>query len=234
MSTRIDKYIANQGFCSRRKVAEFLEKHSVSISGKRITEPGERFDPATQELKIDGKPFKNPELVYFLVDKPEGFVSTVSDEHKRSTVLDLLPKKLVDEYRIYPVGRLDIESTGLVLLTNDGDLAYQLTHPKFHHPKTYHVKIAGRVKSRYIDLMRNGVRLKDGVTSPAKVEKLVTETDFTILEITLYEGRNRQIRRMCKALNLEVIGLHRVAIGKATIDMLEDVSYLKVDKATIV
>lgn len=233
MSTRIDKYLANAGYCSRRKVEEFLKKHQVLINGKRINEHGQRFDSSKDSLKIDNQTVASQENVYYLVNKPVGYVSTVKDEHQRKTVLDLLPKAVTQRYRLYPVGRLDVDSSGLVLLTNDGDLAYKLTHPKFHIPKTYRLTINGKVKGGYLNLLRRGVKLKDGITAPAEVKKVSVDEKTTILEVTLYEGRNRQIRRMCKALNLELVSLQRLAIGSVTLDQVGEKSWKLIQKTSL-
>lgn len=233
MSTRIDKYLANNGYCSRRKVADYLKSHQVSVNQKRVFEPGVRFNSSEDNLQIDGQTVQAVEYVYYVVNKPLGYVSTVSDEMGRKTVLDLLPKDIINRYRLYPVGRLDRDSHGLVLLTNDGDLAYHITHPKHHIAKTYHLQIQGRLKPRYLQLMEQGIQLKDGKTAPAQIQKHTVENNVTTLELTLFEGRNRQIRRMCKALNLELIDLKRVAIGELSLDSLTEGQCRQVDREEI-
>ena len=212
-STRLDKFLSAQGYCSRRKVEDFLTHKFVTINGKRVKKPGERFDPSKDKLLINNKPIKLPENVYYIVNKPLGYVSTVDDEHNRKTVTSLVKTK----ERIYPVGRLDIDSHGLVLLTNDGDLTYKLTHPKFHIPKTYIVTINTQVTHKQRQYLRNGVRLKSYTTAPAQVDTIKNTPAKTVLEMKLHEGKNRQIRRMCKAINLEVVDLQRIAIGPITL-----------------
>lgn len=214
---RIDKYLASHGYCSRRKVEQFLQQHKVTLNHQPITQPGIRFNPNQDTLTIDGQSVQQEELVYYLVNKPMGYVSTVADERHRPTVLELLPKAVTKQYRVFPVGRLDIDSTGLVLLTNDGDLAYRLTHPKFRVGKTYQLTVAGKVKPQYLDKIRQGIQLKHYKTAPAKVKKISVTDSQTTLALTLFEGRNREIRRMCKALNLELITLHRVGLGSLSL-----------------
>lgn len=233
MTIRIDKLLANHGYCSRRKVAEFLKAHDVIYNGSQIVESGQRVEDISK-LSIDGDPIKTEELVYFLVNKPVGYVTTASDEHNRQTVLDLLPTSITEKYRLYPVGRLDQDSSGLVLLTNDGDLAYKLTHPKFHVPKTYRVTVIGKVNSKILNRLRSGIPLKDGKTSPAEVELISKDRSETILEITIHEGRNRQVRRMCKAINLEVISLERIAIGNLNLETLSKNQYKQIIKTSII
>lgn len=227
-TTRIDKYLSGLGYASRRKIADFLRQHKVILNGRRVTESGERLDPHTDQLTINGQAIKTPESLYYLVNKPVGFVSTVSDEHGRPTVTSLV--KTQD--RLFPVGRLDIDSHGLVLLTNDGDLTFRLTHPKFKIPKTYLVTIDGAVTHKHRQQLRAGVRLKDGRTQPAQVESFfptpgletpgfLDDKDQTKLKITITEGRNRQIRRMCKAINLHVADLERISFGPLQLGNLE-------------
>lgn len=214
---RLDHYIANQGLASRRKVTNFLHSHQVKISGQRAKEPGLRFNPQTDTLTINDKPLTAAEKIYYLINKPIGVVSTVTDENNRPTVVSLVKSSVP----IYPVGRLDLDSHGLMLLTNDGDLAYHLTHPKYHIPKLYKVAVTGKVNYKQLTLLRHGVRLKDGKTQPAQVEKLSDSDKKTVLQITLYEGRHQQIRRMCKAVNLRVIDLKRTQIGPLTLGSLK-------------
>jgi len=230
MSTRIDKYLANNGYCSRRKVEAFLKRHLVIINDKRIKEPGERFDSSKDRLLIDNKKVHAQKLVYFVVNKPLGYVSSVSDDQERKTVLDLLPKTITLKYRLYPVGRLDKDSQGLVILTNDGDLTFKFTHPRFHIPKSYLLTIDGKIKPKYLQLFQEGIRLKEYKTAPAQVATHSFKDNKTTLELTIYEGKNRQIRRMCKALNLELLSLVRVAIGDFKIESLKLGSYQEITK----
>ena len=214
-TTRLDKYLSGLGFASRRKVADFLAAHHVTLNSKRATDPGSRFTPGTDQPLLDGKPLvpvtDNP--VYFILNKPPGVVSTTAPQAGETTVTDLVNSKT----RLFPVGRLDKESTGLILLTNDGDLTFKLTHPKFHIPKVYHAVVVGKPTFRQLMLLRAGVRLKDARTKPARVDKIASDDSSTTLAITISEGRRRQIRRMCAGINLHLISLKRIAVGPLTL-----------------
>lgn len=209
-SIRIDKLLSNSGFTSRRKVEEFLHHHEVLVDGKAILEPGERVDPQSQTITIDGKPLESEEKIYLVFHKPKGVMTTVSDPHTRRTIYDYVHTN----ERVFPVGRLDQDSEGLVLLTNDGDLAYKLTHPKFEVEKTYQALVKGSIDEKKLELLRNGIELEDGKTAPAKV--IVTQRlpqGKAWLEFKIHEGKKRQIRRMCAAVNLHIIRLVRTQMG---------------------
>ncbi len=207
---RLNKYLASLGVASRRKVDEMIEQGRIEVNGSPIKTLGFKVDPSKDKVKVDGKLVAEPEkLVYIALNKPIGVVSTALDELGRETVLDLVE---VPE-RVYPVGRLDQESHGLILLTNDGALAQKLTHPKFHIPKTYEVLIQGMVDVWQLNKLKNGVILKDGKTAPADVEILSEKDNRVLLKIVLHEGKNRQIRRMCAAIKLNLLDLKRVAMG---------------------
>jgi 23S rRNA pseudouridine2605 synthase len=208
-SIRLNKFLAHAGIGSRRSIEEFLKDNKVFVNKERVFEPGVRFYPQKDKVIVNGKEIiANNNFIYIIVNKPKGVVSTVSDELGRKDIVALVNIR----EKIFPVGRLDIDSTGLILLTNDGELMNKLIHPRYHIPKTYQVKVRGRVSPSKINKLKNGVTLKDGITAPANVEILSEERD-TLLEIVLFEGKNRQIRRMCAALFLEVKELKRVAIG---------------------
>lgn len=206
---RLDKYLSGNGYVSRRGVEGFLLDNEVLINGKKATEAGKRINPEKDIILINGKKTVKPSFVYFLLNKPKGTVSTSSDEKGRGTVTNLVKTK----ERVYPVGRLDQDSRGLILLTNDGDLTFRLTHPKFHIPKTYYVTVAGSVPIDKLVRLRKGIRLEEGVTSPAEVTILKSTPNDTTLRFILHEGWKRQIRRMCEAVKLKVIDLQRVSIG---------------------
>lgn len=206
---RLDKYLAGNGLTSRRGVEKFLLENSVLINGKKVVEPGERINEEKDIITINGKKIAKPKLVYIVLNKSKGIVSTASDEKNRPTVTSLVKTK----ERVYPVGRLDQDSRGLILLTNDGDLTYRLTHPKFHVPKTYHVTIAGPVPKDKLVRLKKGIRLEEGMTSPAEITVLKEAVNMTVLRFVLHEGWKRQIRRMCDAVKLKVIDLQRVSIG---------------------
>jgi len=219
---KIQKFIAHCGYCSRRKAEEFVAAEKVLVNGQVAT-IGLVIDPEKDSVQINGKVLSllTEDHVYFLVNKPVGHVSTTSDELGRKTIISLLPK---NSPRVYPVGRLDVESQGLLLLTNDGDLAYELTHPKFEHPKIYEVLVEGDPSEKALEHLRRGVRLKEGYTSPAEVELLEYDAPkgTTWLQITIHEGRNRQVRRMMERVGYEVQQLVRTQLGPFNLDMLED------------
>ncbi|HSA84500.1 MAG TPA: pseudouridine synthase [Patescibacteria group bacterium] len=206
---RLDKYLANIGVCSRRAVDNLLEKNTVTINGKRVVKSGERLDPSTDILYINGVKPKKAVLKYYLLNKPKGFISTTADERSRKDVVSLI--KTTE--RIYPVGRLDKDTTGLLILTNDGELTNLLTHPRYHIAKTYRLTIIGTVSQEQLDRIRKGMLLDDGQTSPAEVKVINKNAKETILDMTIHEGRNRQIRRMCEKVGLKLKELERIAIG---------------------
>jgi 23S rRNA pseudouridine2605 synthase len=212
MNIRINKYLASIGVASRRKVDELIDQEKISVNNKILKEKGYKIDPQKDEIKVDGKIVTltdNKECIYIILNKPQGVVSTTADTHNRHTILDLVKSQT----RLFPVGRLDQDSRGLILLTNDGNLTYKLTHPKYHIAKTYLVKILGKVKLSQIEKLRIGIELEDGLTQPAKVKIVAQKQHQTILEIKLFEGKKRQIRAMCSALHLHVQDLQRIAIG---------------------
>jgi 23S rRNA pseudouridine2605 synthase len=203
---RLAKYLAHAGVASRRASEELIAQGRISVDGAVVRDPARDVDERNA-VAFDGEPVKGaePRVVYAL-HKPAGVVSTASDTHDRKTVVDLVPK----ERRLYPVGRLDVESTGLILLTNDGELANRLTHPRYEVPKTYRATLAGpALTDRALKALREGVRLEDGMTAPARVRRLTPHQ----LELTIHEGRNRQVRRMCEAIRRPVRQLVRIRFG---------------------
>jgi 23S rRNA pseudouridine2605 synthase len=218
---RLQKILAAGGVASRRASEEIISAGRVSVNGAVVTELGTKADPEADEIVVDGKPLrKSRRLLYFLLNKPKGYVTTVSDPEGRATVMDLLPK---DIDRVYPVGRLDYGSEGLLLLTNDGDLAQLLMKAGSHVAKTYLVKVSGRPSERDIAKLRAGVSipLEDGrrvKTSPAKI-RLAENTPNPWYEVILIEGRNRQIRRMFKEVGFDVEKIRRVQLGPQKLDV---------------
>ncbi|MEK7580882.1 MAG: pseudouridine synthase [Patescibacteria group bacterium] len=208
---RINKYLASLGIASRRKIDEMVEEGRVKVNNK-VASVGQLIDPQKDQLTVDDKKVQNrgEPKVYIVLNKPTGYTSTAAKIKGEKNVLELVSSKV----RLYPVGRLDRDSTGLILLTNDGELALKLTHPKFHIPKTYEVKVLGGVSATQLEMMRKGIKLEDGITKPADVKiKSQSLPRHSILEITLYEGKKRQIRRMTAALHLHVVELKRISIG---------------------
>lgn len=203
---RLAKYLAHAGVASRRGAEQLIAAGRVTVAGAVVTDPARDVDNAS-EVAFDGEPVRGqePRVVYAL-HKPVGVVSTASDPQGRRTVVDLVPR----ERRLYPVGRLDADSSGLILLTNDGELANRLTHPRYEVPKTYRATLAGpAITDRMLRTLRDGVELEDGTTAPARVRRLTPHQ----LELTIHEGRKRQVRRMCEAVGRPVRELQRIRFG---------------------
>lgn len=217
MNIRLDKYLANCGISSRRKIRDLVKKGLVLINGQKALESGQRIDPDLDKVVVEGKEVKKgSNFVYYVLNKPLGVVSTTSDENGKETVISLVESPI----RLYPVGRLDSDSIGLILLTNDGELTHKLTHPRFHVAKTYEVVVVGKVSKDQIKSLQEGVSLKDGITAPAQVEIIEEFRATTKLKFILNEGKNRQIRRMAGKVDLEVLELKRVGIGEIKIESL--------------
>lgn len=217
---RADKLLSSLGIASRRGVEVLLRTTSVTANGKRIVEHGERI-PMKAEIKINGKVLNRPHKVYFLLNKPKGVVSTASDEFGRKNVVSYI--KTTE--RIFPIGRLDRDTHGLIILTNDGELTNMLIHPRYHIGKTYQLTIKGQLFQPQIEKLTNGVALEEGVTEPATVNIIQRRKDATIMELTIYEGKKRQIRRMCDALNLPLVDLQRIKFGNLTLKSLKPGEY---------
>ncbi len=208
---RLHKYLAICGVSSRRRAEEMISSGRVMVNGKIVSEQGMQVDPDVDLVLVDGQKIHGPEAkVYYALNKPLGVVSTVRDESGRPTVRDILKDV---KLRIYPVGRLDADSEGLLLLTNDGELAARLMHPRYNVTKKYEVWVTDKPAKMALELLRNGVKLTDGITRPASVKVLEVGKADNKLEISLQEGRNRQIRRMCQAIGHPVLRLRRISIG---------------------
>lgn len=215
MTQRVQKILAQWGIASRRQAEALILAGRVRLNGT-VVQLGQKADPTTDRLEIDGKLIQNanrPQLIYILINKPAGVVSTCYDPQHRPTVLDLLPTHLRQAQGIHPVGRLDIDSTGALLLTNDGELTLNLTHPRYHLAKTYQVWVQGHPPEAVLQRWRQGIMLMGQKTLPAEVKVLKQQSQQTLLQVILTEGRNRQIRRVAKQLGFEVLKLHRIAIG---------------------
>jgi pseudouridine synthase len=207
---RLQKILARAGIASRRAAEELIRTGRVTVNGVTVTELGTRADPARDEIRVDGERLPKRPPVYVVLYKPVGVVTTREDPQGRPTVRELLPPDL---QHLFPVGRLDFRSAGLLLLTNDGDLAARLLHPRAQIPRVYRVKVDGRPSQRALGRLRRGVRLEDGVTGPAEVEIEELRPGKTWLRITLREGRRREVRRMCEAVGHPVDKLLRVRFG---------------------
>ena len=222
MEERLQKYLAEKGIASRRKCEQYIQEGFVKVNGKVITELGTKINPEIDKVQFKDKTINNKEenKVYVLLNKPIGYVTTVKDQFDRDTVLDLVKIRNV---RLVPVGRLDMYTSGAIILTNDGDFVYKITHPKHEIEKTYTVTVKGDVTLEEIEQLKNGVSIDDYVTQKARVKilKKDEEKKNTRLEITIHEGKNRQIRRMCEAIGKSVLALHRSKIGKINVKDLK-------------
>jgi 23S rRNA pseudouridine2605 synthase len=216
---RLQKVLAHAGVASRRKCEEYILAGRVEVNGKTVTELGFKIDPDTDEVKVDGRPIRQEEKVYIAFHKPKGVITSVSDPEGRKVVTDFL--KGIKE-RVYPVGRLDYDTEGLLLLTNDGELANFLIHPRHHVPKTYLVTVKGVPHGDDLERLRNGIELEDGKTMPAEVEyhDIAADQKQSVISITIYEGKNRQVRRMFEAISRPVIRLRRIRFGSVILEGL--------------
>jgi 23S rRNA pseudouridine2605 synthase len=215
MQARIQKILSQWGIASRRRAETLILEGRVRVNGV-IAELGQQANPDHDRIEVDGQwvqPDHRPELVYLLLNKPFGVLSTCVDPQGRTTVLDYLPSTLRQTQGIHPVGRLDADSTGALLLTNDGELTFNLTHPRHHIPKTYEVWVRGQPSDETLLQWRKGINLDGKKTLPARVICLKRTATRTLLEIVLVEGRNRQIRRVAEILGHPVLKLHRISIG---------------------
>ncbi|WP_196594678.1 pseudouridine synthase [Pectinatus sottacetonis] len=207
---RLQKYIAACGIASRRSAEKLISQGRVRVNGKIINQQGITIDPNNDTIEFDGKIIRETgKKVYIMLNKPKGYISTVKDEHNRKTIMELV-KNITQ--RIFPIGRLDYNTEGLLLLTNDGELMQKLLHPKFKVKKTYTANIEGKLSSIDLGELRHGIKLEDGMTSPAEV-KIINyneQIDRSKIHISIHEGRNRQIRRMFETVNHPVISLKRI------------------------
>ena len=217
---RLQKYLAHAGVASRRTCEEMIAGGKVKVNGNIVTEMGVKIDPENDRIEVNGKTITEPEdKVYILLNKPKGYVTTVKDPQRRPKVVDLLGGV---KQRVYPAGRLDFDTEGLLLLTNDGEVTYGLTHPKHEIGKTYVAIVKGVPNRDKLKRFTKGLRLADGVTAPAKVRLQKKKGSNAVLEITIYEGRNRQIRRMCETIGHPVLELKRVSMDFLRLDGLEE------------
>ena len=245
-TVRINKALADAGICSRRRADELIAAGRVSVNGEPVTSPGLQVTPGTDKLEVDGKPVQPIAQApcYLLLNKPVRVVSTAYDPEGRTTVLDLVPAKWKAR-RLYPAGRLDFFSEGLVLLTDDGELTNRVVHPRHHMPRVYHVLIRGGVSDRALEVMRKGMTLAEGEKlAPVEIRVLPGQVHDlsgvsrnagppagqrgTLLEMTLHQGLNRQIRRMCEYFGYKVVTLKRVRIMNLHLDGLEEGKYREI------
>lgn len=229
---RLQKFMAEQGVASRRKSEELILAGKVKVNG-HVAQIGMKINPR-KDLVTVGKQkltnVKNRKMVYIMLNKPRGYVTTVSDELGRKTVMDLLPDFGV---RIYPVGRLDKDSEGLLLLTNDGSFTNCMTHPSHEYAKVYRVTVRPSVDDNILYNLRNGIEIDGRVTAPCDVTVLTEEENRVVLEFVLHEGRNRQIRKMCESQGLEVARLKRISIGPIKLGMLKQGDYRELSEQDV-
>jgi len=234
LKVRLQKFLAMAGIASRRACETLILDGRVQVNGKIVKELGIKVDPDVDEVRVDGEICRiKMKPVYIIMNKPKGVLTTVKDPFGRPTIIDLLAG--VKE-RVFPVGRLDKDTEGLLIITNDGELSYKLTHPKHQIDKTYIAKVMGVPDEKDIRRLRKGIFLEDGKTAPAKV-RILKKGRNAVLEIIIHEGRKRQVRRMCEAIGHPVLSLRRTRIGNLTLRGLapggwrymteEEVNYLK-------
>lgn len=215
---RLQKYLSECGVASRRKSEELIENGFVKVNGKTAS-VGDKVDPKRDSITVHGKKVvRQNKCVYLMLNKPRGFITTMSDEMDRKCVASLVSDAPA---RVYPVGRLDRESEGMLLFTNDGEFANALTHPSKHVSKTYRVTVRPPVSEEQLTAIAAGIVIDDRKTAPADVRVVLQEENRVVLEIVLYEGRNRQIRKMCEEIGLEVARLRRIAVGSVKLGMLK-------------
>ncbi len=221
---RLQKVLAAAGVASRRECEELILEGRVEVDGDVVAELGTRVEPARQTIRVDGEPLPKPKLAYYAVNKPTGVVSTASDPSGRQRVIDLLPSSLG---RLYNVGRLDLASEGLILVTNDGELANRLTHPSHGVEKTYHVQVAGHPEPEVLSQLRKGVYFAEGKAQVVRAKVKSRRKQSSVLEIVLAEGRNREIRRMLAKVEHKVQKLVRVAVGPVRLGDMPPGAYRK-------
>ena len=214
---RLSKLIAAAGVASRRKAADLIRAGRVSVDGQMADHPGTLVDEARAQVTVDGRPVRLQTPVHILLNKPRGPLSTVVDQRGRQTVVDLLGEI---QARLYPAGRLDADTEGLLIITNDGELTYRLTHPSHALDKVYEAEVAGAPSPEALRRLAQGVVLEDGPTAPAKARLLRKERDRSVVELTIHEGRKRQVKRMLQAVGHPVLALKRTRVGPLTLGNL--------------
>ncbi len=231
MEQRLNKLIAQSGFCSRRKADELILKKRVKLNAKTVTALGVIADPEKDQILIDGQPLKQERKIYILLHKPKGYTTTTKDVHAKKMVLELLPEL---PFRLYPVGRLDRQTCGLLICTNDGSLSYTLTHPKFEVDRVYRVLVKNLLTNATIKkIERGGLSIDDYQSSPCKIKLLFWAKDKTKLEITIHEGKKRQLRKMFLKVGHPVIDLKRVRFGKLQLGDLKPGQWRYLKKSEI-
>jgi len=232
MLERLQKVIAQAGVASRRDAEDLIKAGRVTVNGKVVTELGTKVEPKQARIAVDNKPIKAEKYLYILLNKPKGIITALEDPQGRKTVADLVAD--IPE-RIYPVGRLDYNTEGLLIMTNDGDLTNTLTHPSHEIEKTYLAKVQGYPPEEKLDKLRVGIKLEDGMTAPAKINVIAIdrEKELTTLELVIHEGKNREIRRMCEAIGYPVKNLKRIKIAFLTLEGLRRGQYRQLLSAEV-
>ena len=225
MEERLQKFLANQGVCSRRKAEQYILEGKVKANGQVVTELGTKINTDVDKIEFNNKLISNEtEKIYILLNKPIGYVTTVKDQFDRPTVMEFLKENGKPiKTKVVPVGRLDMYTSGALILSNDGDFIYQITHPKHEINKTYQVTVKGKITDSEIENLRSGVDIGDYITKPAQVRimKIDEEKNISRIEITIHEGKNRQVRRMCESIGKKVLALHRSKIGNIDVKDLK-------------
>ena len=216
---RLQKVMAHAGVASRRKSEDIIAEGRVKVNGETVTEMGFKVNPEQDEIMVDGEIITEEKKVYILLNKPEGYITTVSDPEGRPTVMDLIPDL---KQRLYPAGRLDYDSSGLLIMTNDGELTYKLTHPKKEVDKKYRVLVKGKLVESDFDKFRSGMVIDGKKTSPAEISNVNYKNENTQFDITIHEGRNRQVRKMAKITGFPVISLKRIGFAFLTLKGVEE------------
>lgn len=226
---RLNKYLSNNTEFARRKIDEFISQGRVTVNNKVVVEQGVQIDQSKDDVKLDGERVREKtKKIYFLLHKPIGFITTTDDEKNRRTVIDLIKSR----DKVFPIGRLDLDTSGVLLLTNDGEFANKLMHPKFKVEKTYIVTLSKPLEEKLRAKLAGGIKIDGKKTAPAKITHPV-KTDLSIVSITLTEGRNRQVRRMFENYGYFVRKLHRISYGHLTVDGLNAGEYRKLTKEEI-
>ena len=214
---RLQKFIAKQGICSRRKAEEYITSGRIKVNGNTVIELGTKINSAKDIVEIDGKKISNitGKKVYILLNKPIGYVTTTKDQFNRDTVLDLVKVK----EKVLPVGRLDMYTSGAIILSNDGEFIYKITHPKYEVEKTYNVTLKGQITDEEVEKLKNGVQIEDYITGKAKVKilRIDKEKNLSRVEIIKKKKKNREVRKMCEAIGRKVLALHRTKIGNISV-----------------
>lgn len=219
---RLQKFLAECGVASRRAAEKMIVAGNVTVNGETIKRLGYTIDPATDLVLVNGEPIEPDQKVYYIFNKPKGCLTTASDPQGRPTVFDMLGNM---PFRVFAVGRLDLDTEGLLLFTNDGPLKYKLTHPRFHVERTYRATVKGKPSGKTIRSLTRGIELEDGTTAPAKARTITTETKSSEIELILYEGKKNEVRRMCDAVGHHVLKLRRISMAGVKLGSLQKGKY---------